>query len=50
MARGLTDLSLVSMGSEDDVDGALASAVPAPELRQSLAAGEGANEQSVICQ
>jgi len=37
MARGLADLSLVSMGSEDDVDGALASAVPAPELRQSLA-------------
>jgi sigma-B regulation protein RsbU (phosphoserine phosphatase) len=37
LSRGLSDLALVTMGPEDEPDSALSSAVPAPELRESLA-------------
>lgn len=37
MSRGLSDLALVTMGQEDDPASAIASAVPAPGLRESLA-------------
>lgn len=36
MSRGLRELSLVTMGTDESDNGALASAVPAPELRASV--------------
>lgn len=36
MARGLRELSLIAMGPDESDNGAVASAVPAPELRDSL--------------
>jgi len=36
MSRGLRELSLVTMGADESDNGALASAVPAPELREAV--------------